>query len=82
MDMWFKDDIRNILASVNLSSAAASRWANSDFSSAYRLGYQEAIEVVAVAFGILPAAIRHLGECNSMMAERERLHSRGAEANT
>jgi hypothetical protein len=64
MEMWFKDDIRNILLSVNLSSAATARWANGDLADAYRLGYTQAIEVLAVAFGILPSTIRHHDERN------------------
>jgi hypothetical protein len=72
IEMWFKDDIRNILLSVNLSSSAAARWADGDLADAYRLGYAQAIEVLAVAFGILPSTIRTHEERSSMPVQHER----------
>jgi hypothetical protein len=57
VDMWFKDDVRNILLSVNASSAATAQWSDSPHIVAYRRGYQEALMAVALACGIQPADI-------------------------
>ncbi len=79
-DFWFKDDIRNILLSVNLSSAAAARWAEGDLADAYRLGYTQAIEVLAVAFGILPSTIRDQDARNAVSAQPGRGPGQAAES--
>jgi len=78
-EMWFKDDIRNILLSANLSSAAAVRWADGDLADAYRLGYTQAIEVVAVAFGIPLSTVRHRYEPTSSPVRKERSLGYGAD---
>lgn len=57
LELWFKEDIRNVLLSLNLSSSAAGRWGGEQ-RDAYRMGYEEAIALVAVAFGLRPADVR------------------------
>ncbi len=54
IEMWFKDDIKNILLSVNASSADTARWAETAAIAAYRRGYQAALCAVALACGIPP----------------------------
>ncbi len=57
IELWFKDDIRNLLLSLNASSAGAARWGLHQHLGAYRQGYQEALCAVALACGIAPALI-------------------------
>ncbi len=57
LDMWFKEDIRNVLLSLNLVSAATSRWVQDARLDAYRHGYEEAIAAVALAFGLPPRSV-------------------------
>jgi hypothetical protein len=57
MDAWFKEDIRNLLLSINISSAATARWSNDSRIVAYRQGYQAALVAVAIACGIQPDLI-------------------------
>jgi hypothetical protein len=57
VEIWFKEDIRNILLSVNVSSAATAKWSNDPEMIAYRQGYQAALAAVALACGISPALI-------------------------
>lgn len=57
IEMWFKDDIKNILLSVNASSADTARWAEAPHAVAYRRGYQAALCAVALACGISPGQV-------------------------
>jgi hypothetical protein len=57
LEMWFKEDLRNILLSVNASSAATALWSDNSQVTAYRSGYQEALMAVGLACGIPPAEI-------------------------
>ncbi len=57
LDMWFRDDLRNILVSLNVASAAAARFSDENLVDAYRLGFQEALGSVAVALGMTPDAV-------------------------
>jgi hypothetical protein len=57
IEMWFKEDVRNILLSINVSSAGAARMSDRAETVAYRCGYQEALFSVALACGIRPAEI-------------------------
>ncbi len=57
IEMWFREDMRNILLSINASSASTARWTDSPAMGAYRQGYQEALLAVALACGISPKAI-------------------------
>ena len=54
IEMWFKDDVRNILISANASSAATAEFASGPVMQTYRLGYQSALMAVALACGIPP----------------------------
>jgi hypothetical protein len=54
IEMWFKDDVRNILISANASSAATAEFASGPAMLTYRLGYQSALMAVALACGIPP----------------------------
>jgi hypothetical protein len=55
--IWLKEDLRNILLSLNAASAAAARLSDESAVAAYRQGYQEAIETFAVALGIPPSNV-------------------------
>jgi len=57
IDLWFKDDIRNLLLALNASSAGAARLAQDPAAIAYRIGYQEALAAVALACGLPPGVI-------------------------
>jgi hypothetical protein len=57
IELWFKDDIQNLLLSINASSATAAGWASGTHVLAYRQGYQEALAAIALACGIPPSAI-------------------------
>ena len=76
IEMWFKDDVRNILISANASSAATAEFASGPVMQTYRLGYQSALMAVALACGIppdqvgigqdiLPATVRLAGRTHS-----------------
>ena len=54
IEMWFKDDVRNILISANASSATTAEFASGPVMQTYRLGYQAALMTVALACGIPP----------------------------
>lgn len=58
VEIWFKEDIRNILLSIDVSSAATARWSNDPQMAAYRHGYQAALAAVALACGISPDLIK------------------------
>jgi len=68
LDIWSRDDIRNIILAANAASADAAMQArNADDSStaqqvlsAYRDGYEAALIAVATAFGIPLADGRRL----------------------
>jgi len=61
--MWFRDDLQNILLALNAASAAAARLSDPalapdpGLAAAYRQGFEEAVESVAVALGIAPTAV-------------------------
>lgn len=69
LDMWFKDDITNILLSLDLALAATSRWAEGSQVEAYRHGYEAALMATAVAFGLSPRVV--LGASRSRNGIRE-----------
>jgi len=66
VEIWFKEDIRNILLSINASSAATARLSNDPQMIAYRQGYQAALAAVALACGISPYLI-DLGSTHGLM---------------
>lgn len=54
IEIWFKEDVRNILISANASSAATAQCAPGPGVQMYRRGYQAALMTVALACGISP----------------------------
>lgn len=57
LDIWFKEDIRNILLGVELANAhLASRYSDAEVR-AYREGFKAALAATAVSFGIYPGEI-------------------------
>jgi len=52
MDVWFKEDIRNILFSINTANADIADYADDPQVMAYRRGYLAALIAMAAAFGI------------------------------
>jgi len=54
LDLWFREGIARILASVDLANqnGAASREMD-DHAAAYRQGFCDCLQAVAVAFGIV-----------------------------
>jgi hypothetical protein len=71
VEMWFKEDVRNILLSVNVSSAGAARMSDEPQMAAYRCGYQEALFSVALACGIRPAEIAVPSQAGRMYGHYE-----------
>jgi hypothetical protein len=57
LEMWFRDDLKNILFSINVASAAAARFSDEALVAAYRQGFEEALESAAVALGIAPGEV-------------------------
>jgi hypothetical protein len=58
LDLWSKEDIRNILLGVELANAhLASHYGDAEVR-AYREGFKAAIAATAVSFGIYPREIR------------------------
>ena len=51
--MWFKDDVRNILAGIELSSAQLAAFCPDYDTEAYRAGFRAALLAVAASFGLL-----------------------------
>jgi hypothetical protein len=60
MNMWFKDDIRNVLLGVEVASALGAHYATEVEATAYREGFRAALAATAVSFGIKPSDIRVL----------------------
>ena len=57
IEIWFKEDIRNILTATNASSAATAQCIPGQAVQIYRHGYQAAVMAVALACGIAPEQI-------------------------
>ncbi len=51
--MWFKDDVRSILAGIELSSAQTAAFCSDDCTEAFRAGFRAAIVATAASFGVL-----------------------------
>jgi hypothetical protein len=57
LDLWTKEDIRNILLGVELANAhLATRYSDAEVR-AYREGFKAALAAAAVSFGIYPGEI-------------------------
>ena len=52
IDMWFKDDIRNILLGVELAARSQLLAAEGETTRAYREGFDAAITAIAASFGL------------------------------
>lgn len=57
LDMWFTDDIRNILLGVELASAHLASRCNDPEMRAYREGFNAALAAIGTSFGISPGEI-------------------------
>ncbi len=57
LDLWSKDDIRNILLGVELASAQLAIHCRDAEVRAYREGFRAALAATAVSFGIYPGEI-------------------------
>jgi hypothetical protein len=51
LDMWFKDDIKNILLAISMAAEAVN-WSRDTEELAYWNGYRAALTTVARTFGI------------------------------
>jgi hypothetical protein len=54
IELWFKEDIRNILLATNVSSAATAGNIQDPAVQVYRRGYQAAVMAIGLACGIPP----------------------------
>ena len=57
LDIWFKEDIRNILLGVELANAQLAIHCSDAEVRAYREGFKAALAATAVSFGIYPGEI-------------------------
>ncbi len=53
LDMWFKDDIRNVLVGIEFASAQTVSGQSDAEQTAFRDGFRAALLAVAASFGIL-----------------------------
>jgi len=57
LDMWFRDEVIRILASVleaQRNNAIAITPLDAEYATAYQRGFYDALKAVAVGFGITP----------------------------
>jgi len=52
IDMWFKDDIRNILLGVELAAKSQLVETEGETTRAYREGFDAAVTAIAASFGL------------------------------
>jgi hypothetical protein len=52
LDIWFKEDIKNILAGVEFANAHLVNYCREEEVQAYRDGFRAALLATAVSFGI------------------------------
>jgi len=57
LDIWFKDDIKNILLGVELANAHLAAYYSDAEVRAYREGFKAALAAAAVSFGIYPLEV-------------------------
>ena len=57
LDLWFREDIARILASTQSTMQAAqdATSPNDELTAAYRRGFDDAIQSLAIAFGVARA---------------------------
>lgn len=53
LDMWFKDDIRNVLVGIEFASAQSVNDLSDAEQMAFRNGFRTALLAVAASFGIV-----------------------------
>lgn len=53
LNMWFKDDIRNILLGIEFASAQSVSGLSDAEQAAFRNGFRSALLAVAASFGIV-----------------------------
>jgi hypothetical protein len=58
LDIWFKDDIKNILLGVEFANAHLASYCREDEVQAYRDGFRAALLATAASFGIWPGEIQ------------------------
>jgi len=58
LDIWFKDDIKNILLGIEFANAHLATYCSEDEIQAYREGFKAALLATAVSFGIWPGEIQ------------------------
>jgi hypothetical protein len=58
LQTWLRDDIRNVLLGLEMSSAGAAETSDSPETYAWRLGFRSALAAAAVSFGISPQEVR------------------------
>lgn len=57
VDMWLKEDVRNILTGVHLAHANLAQHFSDPEVRAYREGFAAALTATAASFGIPPAEV-------------------------
>ena len=57
LDMWFQDDIRNVLLGLNMASRALVTSVEYQEGLAFQRGFQAALLATAISFGIVPREI-------------------------
>ena len=57
LDLWAKEDIRNVLLGVELASAHLATRCSDAEVRAYREGFKAALAATAMSFGIYPGEI-------------------------
>jgi hypothetical protein len=55
LDLWWKDDIRNVLVGIDLACAQMAADRSEDERRAYREGFRAALSAVAASLGAYPA---------------------------
>jgi hypothetical protein len=50
--IWFKDEIRDILLGIEVANAHAALYSGDPEMRAYRVGFRAALAAVAVSFGV------------------------------
>jgi hypothetical protein len=57
LDMWFREDVRNVLIGLNIASLALSGPPEYHERQAFQRGFQAALLATAMSFGIMPGDI-------------------------
>jgi hypothetical protein len=57
LDMWFREDVRNVLIGLNIASLALAGPPDHPEGQAFHRGFQAALLATAMSFGIIPGDI-------------------------